>query len=416
MMVENNMAAATIWSRPDVQDALERGDWPIVLRAFLDSGLSQTVIAARTGLSQSQISRLANGRSTAPGIRTVRALCDGLGAHRPLARVIDDASQEDDTNRRQFLGGSLGVLASTVVPQADLRDEQLLMATTLSYRQLEQRTPTRTLVKPVTAHLSLTCGIARRTMGKQHARLAAAVAEAAGLAAWIHADLAEPAQARHFYNMSMSAAQQARQPLLTIYMQGSLGQFATLTGDPIYGLRMLRDATGRLPRSAPNTARAWLASLEAVALSYIGDRSALKVLDDAQRFADTPTSTDPVWPWVFQFDSSKIASYRAIAASRLGLSKIASDAFSQAYSARSPKQAALVAVEHARALAAGGHLDEACALAMRACDIGCSYESERVLQSVREFRTTIGARGSSSRRATEELDARLHDIYMPRSK
>jgi hypothetical protein len=97
------------------------------------------------------------------------------------------------------------------------------------------------------------------------------------------------------------------------------------------------------------------AALEAVALGYLGDRAALKVLDDAQRYADADTQANPVWPWVFPFDSSRVASYRAIAASRLGLVKVAMDAFDQGEAARSPKQAALVAVEHARVLATGGH-------------------------------------------------------------
>jgi transcriptional regulator with XRE-family HTH domain len=143
--------------RPDVRDALARGDWSIVLRAFLDGGLSQTVIAARTGLSQSQVSRLAGGKSRTPSINTVKALCDGLGVPRQFAGLLDDASQEDDTNRRQFLSGSLSVLAAGAIPHSDLRDGQLLMATSLSYRQLEQRTPARSLAQPVTAHLSLAC-------------------------------------------------------------------------------------------------------------------------------------------------------------------------------------------------------------------------------------------------------------------
>jgi len=246
-MANDSTAPAPIYDRPDVRDALARGDWAVVLRAFLDQGLSQNAVAARTGLSQSQVSRLASGQSKTPSIDTVKALCDGLGVPRKLAGLLDDASQEDDTDRRQFLSGSLGVLAAATIPQADLRDEQLLMATSHGYRQLEQRTPARCLVQPVTAHLSLTCDFARRAAGKQHARLSAAVAEVAGLAAWLHADLAEPAQARRFYQMSMTAAQQARHPLLTIYMQGSFGQYATMAGDPAYGLRLLRDAAGRLP-------------------------------------------------------------------------------------------------------------------------------------------------------------------------
>ena len=409
-MAADNAVSVAPWNRPDVQDALARGDWSTVLRAFLDSGLSQTAIAARTGLSQSQVSRLTSGKSRAPGIKTVKALCDGLTVPRQLAGLLDDISQEDDTDRRQFLGGSLGVLAAAVIPASNTGDDRLLIATSLSYRQLEQHTPARILARPVTAHLSLACDLAGRANGKQSTRLAAAVAEIAGLAAWLHADLADPAQARRFYKMSVSAAQRAQHPLLASYMQGSFGQYATAVGDAAYGLRLLRDAAARLPRSAPPTARAWLASLEAVSLGYLGDRAALRALDDAQRYADAGFRGDPVWPWVFEFDPTKIASYRAIAASRLGLSKMAADAFRIADgSARSPKQAAIVAVEHARATASGSHLDQACALALAAYDVGCHYDSERVRQAVRDFRASLGAR--APQRVTAELDERLHSAY-----
>src|SRR5262249_11224791 len=283
-------------------------------------------IAARTGLSQSQISRLASGQSRTPGMKTVKALCDGLTVPRQLAGLLDDISQEDDTDRRQFLGGSLSVLAAAAIPYTNMGDDRLLIAPSLSYRQLEQHTQSRVLARPVTAHLSLACDLAGRAHGKQATRLAAAVAEIAGLAAWLHADLADQAQARRYYKMSIAAAQRAQHPLLAIYMQGSFGQYATTVGDAVHGLRLLRDASARLPRSAPHTARAWLASLEAVSLGYLGDRAALKALDDAQRYADGGFSADPVWPWVFQFDASKIASYRAVAASRLGLAKMAAEA------------------------------------------------------------------------------------------
>src|SRR6516225_9816840 len=154
-MGDDSPAPVVPWNRPDVQDALARGDWPTVLRAFRDTGLSQTAIAASTGLSQSQISRLASGKSRTPGIKTVKALCDGLTVPRQLAGLLDDTSQEDDTDRRQFLGGSLSVLAAAAIPYSDMGDERLLIATSLNYRQLEQRTPARVLARPVTAHLSL---------------------------------------------------------------------------------------------------------------------------------------------------------------------------------------------------------------------------------------------------------------------
>lgn len=123
---------------------------------------------------------------------------------------------------------------------------------------------------------------------------------------------------------------------------------------------------------------------------------------------------EPVWPWVFQFDSSKIASYRAITASRLGLPSLASQAFNQAStSARSPKQAAVVAVEQARALVAGGQLEQACALAVAAYDVAGTYDSERVRHAVRALRSNLGHQ--APQRITGELDARLHSAYATES-
>jgi hypothetical protein len=40
MTMDDVNASTLAWNRPDVRDALARGDWPIVLRAFFDSGLA----------------------------------------------------------------------------------------------------------------------------------------------------------------------------------------------------------------------------------------------------------------------------------------------------------------------------------------------------------------------------------------
>jgi transcriptional regulator with XRE-family HTH domain len=406
---ETESITATVCARADVQDALRRGEWAIALRAFLDAGLSQMAIAARTGISQSQISRLAAGKSRDPGMKTVKALCDGLAIPRRMAGLLDETEGADTTDRREFLMGSLGLVTAAVVPQSELGDERLLMATSLSYRQLEQRTPSKSLVQPVTAHLALTADLARRASGKQQQRLSAAVSEVAGLAAWLHADLVEPAKVRRFYQTSIRAAQQSGHGLLAVYMQGSYGQYATDVGDALHGLRLLQDAEARLGRSAPPTARAWLAALTGVALGHLGDKSALRMLDAAERHAEAAQDADPVWPWVFAFDLQKIASYRAITAARLSVPKVAEGAFSQANGlVRSPKQAAVTAVERARALAAAGDVDAACELATKALTVGRSYESERVCYAVRDFRASVR---SVPRRITEPLDEALHAPY-----
>lgn len=389
-----------VYAQPETRYALAHGDWQTVLRAYLDTGLSQSAIAGRTGISQSQISRLASGHSREPGLATIRALCDGLGIPRRFAGLVD--REEDDTNRRQFLAGSLA--AATTAAFADDPDERLLVSNSAAYRQMEQRTPARLLVDSVSAHLALSRRLAERATGPRQARLFAAVAETAGLAGWLHADLVEPAKARSAYQLSVTAADRSGQPLLAAYMRGSLGQYATVAGDPAQGLQLIHGAAGRLPRSAPRAARAWLHALEGVALAHLGDRAALAALAAAERYV--VDDDEPVWPWVFRFDRPKIAANRAVAAARLGMPALAVAAFANAAPVRSPKQAAVLTVEHARALAAGGELTEACRLAVSAYDVGRRYGSERVQQAVRGFRAQLPMSP-----CTGELDERLHATY-----
>jgi transcriptional regulator with XRE-family HTH domain len=86
---------------PLLRVALESGRWSEVLRTVMAAGVRQGMIAQVSGVSQSAISRLATGRSRAPGIATVRALCDALGVPRSWAGLADP--QEDPTDRRQLL-------------------------------------------------------------------------------------------------------------------------------------------------------------------------------------------------------------------------------------------------------------------------------------------------------------------------
>ena len=145
------------------------------------------------------------------------------------------------------------------------------------------------------------------------------------------------------------------------------------------------------PGSAPDTARAWLASLEAVSLGYLGDRAALKHSMTPSDISSQP-SPGACLAMGVPVRVRQLASYKAITASRLALAEIATQAFDQARAARSPKQAAIVAIEHARAVASSGDLDQACVLAVAAYDIGCRYQSERVCHAVRGFRAGLGGR------------------------
>jgi transcriptional regulator with XRE-family HTH domain len=410
-------APSEMLDRPEIRRALRSGDWSTVLQVLSqETGASQTDIAIAAGLSQPHISRLMTGRSKEPGIHTVRALCAGLGIPSSLAGLLDD--QEDDTNRRQFLAGATSAsglaLIGTVdgdVPVESHDDERLLTIPSATYRRLEQRLPSRSLIAPVGAHLALVHQLATRT-GHSPAhtrRLFAVLSETAGLAAWLFVDVDDRANARRHYQLAVRAAERSGHPLLPAYMRASLGQFAANCGDAADSVRLVADARHRLPRSAPAIAGIWMDAIESLALAQARDRNALTKLDHAEARLARAANDEPVWPWIFRFDERKLAGFRAQAAAKLGRTKIAEKAMLLARDPQqSPKPRAVMDVLRAGILAQTGQTDEACTLAVAAFRVGQSYDSERVTRAVAVFRSSLG---TGAGRATAELDECLHTTY-----
>lgn len=410
-------APAEMLDRPEIRRALRSGDWSTVLQVLIrETGASQTDISVAVGVSQPHVSRLVNGQSKEPGIRTVRALCDGLGIPRSLAGLLDD--QEDDTNRRQFLAGAAGVsglaLIGTVegdIPVESHDEERLLTIPSATYRRLEQHLPSRSLIAPVSAHLALVRQLATRN-GHSPAhtrRLFAVLSETAGLAAWLYVDVEDRANARRHYQLAVRAAERSGHPLLPAYMQASMSQFAANCGDGTESVRLVADARRRLPRSAPAIAGIWMDAIESLALAQIGDRNALTKLDQAEARLVRGSNDEPVWPWIFRFDERKLAWFRAQAAGKLGCVKVAEKALQLAHDPQqAPKPRAVMDVLRAGVLAQSGRMDEACRLAADAFDVGQTLDSERVTRAVAAFRKTLGTR---SCRAVAELDERLYATY-----
>lgn len=404
--------------RPEFRRAVSAGDWSTVLQvAIQETGASQTEIAVAAGISQPHVSRLLNGQSREPGIRTVRALCECLGIPKALAGLLDQ-TMEDETKRRQFLAGAVGAsglaLVGTIdgdVPLDPSDQERLLTIPSATYRRLEQRLPSRALIPSVGAHLALLGHLSRR---EQHSpahtrRLYAISSETAGLAAWLYMDVEDRANARRHYQVAVRAAERSGHPLLPSYMQGSMGQFAADCGDGAQSVRLVSDARRRLPRSAPAMASVWLDSIESLALAAAGEKSALGKLDQAERRLGVAVGDEPVWPWIFRFDQRKLAGFRAKVASGLGYRQLAEESIRLAEDPNQPpKPQAMTTVLRAQLLAAGGHTDEACRVAVGAFDVGRRYGSERVLRAVGSFRKVLGA---GIGRVADELDDRLYGTY-----
>ncbi|MEV6967149.1 helix-turn-helix transcriptional regulator [Hamadaea sp. NPDC051192] len=416
-MAEKSLVPQGLLTDPSFVRAVGEGDWQTALHQLVEAtSLTQVAIAAATGVSQSYVSRLMNGQSQEPGIGTVRSLCDGLGIPRPLAGLAP-AQPEDPTNRRQVLGAGAGAAGLALLSAYGISsgggDESLLAESTAILRRFEQHTPTRAVLGSAVAHSELTRVIRHRAgEGSPARRLSGVESEAAGFTAWLYADLDEQANARRYYRKAIKAASLSGNALLTCYMRGSLGQFATSVGAAAQGRELLTEARTQLPRSAPPIALLWLDALEATALAHLGERNALSILDSAERRMRKATNTEPVWPWLFHFDERKLAGYRAIVAGRLGHYKTAETYFAIAdHTPASPKQKAMSTVARASIVASSrtpGAIDQACALAIQALATGRTLGSERVIRAVSRFRSDLSIARST---ATTELDRQLSMSY-----
>lgn len=389
--------------------------------ARLSRGFTLGQFARMIGRDKGHLSRVETGRGrevTPALVRDYeRALGMTIAATTEPAAAACNSDTVEDVRRRELLGG-IGAIAVSVgaarlgavagpVSAHGASDEELLWAPTMTYRRMEQRLPSRSVIAPVAAHLDLVRQLAARTPSAIN--LYAVLSETAGLAAWLYADLDDRANALRHYQLAIKAAQRFNDPLLTCYMQASLGHHMALTGDSLAGLRLVEQARSRLAKDAPPLAAVWLDAIEAVVLAVCGDIRALLLLDRAERALPSLAGGEPVWPWVFRLDHTKLASYRAISASRLGRPHDALAALALAERAVStPKQRAVLDVERAKVLAQAGQPDEACVVAIRAFDSARHYSSERVLRAVADFRSSLGIQRSS---ATMDLDERLAELH-----
>jgi hypothetical protein len=310
----------------------------------------------------------------------------------------------EDVNRKTFLKTTLGVGAGVLLAPSDANLTEILSGPTAHYRQMESAVASDRLSPAVDAHLNLAVGIVRDRIRTSDGFRT--LSEIAGLAAWLAADRGDNATARRRYAKAIGYATRAHHPLLAAYMTASLGHFAVDTGDSNQGLTLLLRASQQLDVSAPDTARAWLSSLLAVAYACTGDRKqTLAELRRAESLAARHVGA-PQWPWVFAFSSAKAARYRASALGRLGDLRAAQTAYAAAAPAlTAAKPRALAQVEHARVLASMGDVAGGCSLATEALAVGRAYGSERITSRVREFRSSIAVHTAEARQLDDALAA-----------
>ncbi|WP_371781503.1 helix-turn-helix domain-containing protein [Streptosporangium subroseum] len=404
------------WSAPVVAAALAACDIPTVLiEVRRANGWTQDQLAEAVGYSQSWVSKVLRHRQPLT-VDQVRELSSRIGI--PIHLLRFGARGDDDPTKRRDFGKAVALTALTAVPlpkraEVDETTAPTLTSITGAQRRLESTTPARELARGAVAHVDLTNRILNRAGHSGFAGdLRAVMSEAAGFAAWVHADMHDTGTSRTYYRLAIDSARHAEHTLLTAYMIGSLAAFEIDTDDPTLALGLLAQARRELGERPPATARAWLSSIEALAhASSHDDSSAVAALRDAESavLASERASTPP-WPWVFPFDHAKLAGYRALAMVRLGRADEAVAAFAESLSSAQPavKQRGVLMTEIATAKSMAGHHDEAFHLATNALTLGVTYGSERIIQRARRFRRAYnGPTNATVRTFDERLRATL---------
>lgn len=293
---------------------------------------------------------------------------------------------------------ALSALAWPGLPDVDDNAGPALTAITRAQRRLDATTSARELSHGVVAHVAMAermLSRARRSRAGED--IAAALSEAAGFAAWLHADMCDRGTARTYYRLSIDAARHAGNELLTGYMLGSLASFEIDSGDHVNGLALISRAREQLSRTDHPTPYAWLAALESLGHAVAreqgaADRALGRAGEAVYRYRD---DAPPPWPWLFPFDGAKLAGYRALVSVRLGRPGEALAAFADSVTAAqpAPKQRAMVMLEVATAgrqeafqQADAARVDAAFRMAGEALAAGMRYSSERVVERARQFR------------------------------
>ena len=331
---------ADVLVHEDVVAALNDWNWSGALRAIsAATGVTQMKMSEATGLTQSTISRLMNGKIPTPTIQTIRSLCDGLGIPRDLAGLAAKPGpartpcKEDATDRRQFLSGVGASAAASVWSAFGERPDRMRSAD--AERELETLRATVPRLQQLSDEYGGTdalCTLAIKLAGRAdevvQSRLASyeltqqaqsLAAQFSMMAGWLHLDGGDQTVARLHWQHALYQAQLANDLETEVFALSSLSNQATfsLSRAPeglLLAQRALTVASGwASPRLKSllliREAAAWAARHEPSQFDRM-QRQAANLLPDG------PADDDP--KWLEFYDRAEYDGLRALSYGLLG--------------------------------------------------------------------------------------------------
>jgi len=222
-------------------------------------------------------------------------------------------------------------------------------------------------------------------------------------------------QQRKQYRQAIDHADRSGSGVLAAYMLGSMSLWAADLGLADEALHLIGSAHRRLPDRVAPTVAAWTAAVEAMAHAARHDaRAALAALARAE--ASMRQDAEPLWPWVYPFTSTRLASYRGSCATRLNLHALALPALHQALAGFGPtatKAKALTLTDMAASYLASADVEQACAKAREALEIGVEQRSQRIVGRVLAVRAQMASQQTTV--AVQALDQRILATLLPPS-
>jgi transcriptional regulator with XRE-family HTH domain len=318
---------------------------------------------------------------------------------------------DEDVERRELLGlmgraATAGVLTSTlgrlpaVVSPAPVgaNSEAIEAAASVarSYRRLWSTTPTEDLRDQVLGHLRLVSRLLASTSSeKDQARLAAAASDTALLAAWLAQDSWDLGAVQRHYQEATTYAERSGDHQLQSFAACSMSEWAAWgTGSGAEAVRLVQQAKGLLPRSAPSAAFTYIAAHEATAYATAHDEPAMSsaLIDAEKSLEKTDGPNEAPWPWVFPMNHHEITRYRGFAALSLKLPAMAVPALTDGLEHLDPaptKRRAYTMGKLAQAYCQTGDVEQACDLGANAFTMATQLGDTESLMEVRNVRVRL---------------------------